>query len=1035
VARMTRRTRLSSVVVFAIALLLCGLVSASASARVAGAAAPAVTEAKPKVTVQPASVIVEEGQSAVFEAAASGVPAPTVQWEISTNGANSWSPVAGANEDRFTIASAKTSENGDDYRAVFSNSGGSATSKTVTLIVRNAPKVTLQPNNVTVEEGQHAVFEAAASGFPTPSTQWEVSIDGGSTWKKILPATSDQLTVTSTQASANGNEYRAAFSNLAGEAITRVVTLTVQRLPAVTHQPTSATVEAGQSAAFEAAASGFPTPTVQWEVSSDDGGSWSPVPGASEDRLAIASAQTSENGDEYRVVFSNSAGSTTTAVVTLTVRDVPVVTEQPVGLTIELGQSAVFEASASGFPSPTVQWEVSSNGGGSWSPIAGATADRLTIEDAQVSVNGDEYRAAFSNAAGKTFSEAATLTVATHHYRVLDWGQDSFGQLGVGSFAQHDTPVAAIGLNFVTAVAAGNRHSLALLSNDTVVAWGANASGQLGDDSESGSSVPVAVEDLTNVKAIAAGSDYSLALLEDGTVMAWGGNESGQLGDGTFADTELPVAVKGLTDVTAIAAGGEHSLALLSDGQVMAWGQDESGELGNGGDKNSDVPVAVKDLGGVTAIAAGGEHSLALLAGGTVMAWGDDEYGQLGNSSVEEREHEEIEVRRSEVPVAVEGLSGVTAVAAGQHDSLALLANQTVMAWGEDESGELGDGSIVRREETPVAVSGLAGVTAIAAGGEHSLALLANGSVATWGENKSGELGNGSSGAPSDTPVLVSDLAEVKGIAAGGAHDIVYSEPPPSITSVNPTSGPAAGGTSVKITGANLEGATSVAFGATSTTHFTIDSASTITATAPAGAIGTVDVTVTTPAGTSPTSASDRFTYLPPPSVKKVTAKSGPGDGGTMVTITGANLEGATSVSFGAISTSEITAISAKSITVVTPAGAGTVPVAVTTPGGTSAPSSKAQFEFTPLIEGIEPDSGPASGGTRVTISGAGFALGAGATTFKFGSKPAIEVDCTSATSCTVSAPAGKAGGVEVTAAVGKGKSSADPTEDRFTYE
>ncbi len=1020
----------------ALALLLVGMLSASASARVAGAASPAAESNKaPKVTKGPVNVTVEEGQSAVFEAAASGVPTPAVQWELSTNGGGTWGAVAGGSEDRLTIPNTKTSESGDEYRVTFSNVAGSVTTKGVTLSVQLAPAITKQPVNVTVEEGQPAVFEATASGFPTPSVQWEVSIDSGAIWKKILPATSDKLTVTATQPSANGNEYRAVFSNAAGEVTTRVVTLTVQKLPAITKQPTSVTVEAGQSASFEALASGFPTPTVQWELSTNGGGSWSQISGATEDRLPIASAQISENGDEYRAVFSNSAGSTDTAVVTLAVHDLPVVTQQPASVTIELGQNTTFETSATGFPTPTVQWEISSNGGGSWSAIAGATTDQLTLADVQASVNGDEYRAAFTNAAGKALSEAATLTVATHHYRVLDWGQDSFGQLGVGSFAQHDTPVAAIGLNFVTAVAAGMRHSLALLSNGTVVAWGAGASGQLGDNSEAGSSVPVAVEELKGVKAIAAGSNYSLALLENGTVMAWGGNESGQLGDGNFAGTELPVAVKGLTGVTAIAAGGEHNLALLSDGQVMAWGQNESGQLGNGDAKNSNVPVAVKDLSGVTAIAAGGEHSLALLSDGTVMAWGDDEYGQLGNSTVEESEHEEIEVRRSEVPVAVEGLSGVTAIAAGGHDSLALLANQTVMGWGENEYGELGDGSIVRRQETPAAVSGLSGVTAIAAGGMHSMALLGNGSVMTWGENKSGELGDGVMGEPSDTPVLVSDLAEVKGIAAGGAHDIVLSEPPPSVTSVNPTSGPEAGGISVKITGANLNGATSVAFGAHSATQFTIDSASTITATAPAGAAGTVDITVTTPAGTSGTSTSDHFTYLPPPSVKKLAAKSGPGDGGTTVTISGANLEGATSVTFGTVSTTDFTVVSAKAITVVTPAGAGTAPVSVTTPGGTSAASAKAVFEYTPLIEAIAPSSGPLAGGTRVTLSGAGFALGAGATTFKFGSKAATEVDCSSQTSCTVTAPAGKAGSVEVIAAVGKGKSPAVAADDRFTYE
>jgi hypothetical protein len=111
------------------------------------------------------------------------------------------------------------------------------------------------------------------------------------------------------------------------------------------------------------------------------------------------------------------------------------------------------------------------------------------------------------------------------------------------------------------------------------------------------------------------------------------------------------------------------------------------------------------------------------------------------------------------------------------------------------------------------------------------------------------------------------------------------------------------------------------------------------------------------------------------------------------------------------------------------------VEVTVTTPGGTSASSKHDQFEFKPAVEGLAPDRGSKAGGTSVTISGDGFAVGEGATTFKFGSKQATEVDCESTTSCTLVAPANKAGSVEVTAEVGKLKSPHNPPGDQFTYE
>ena len=449
------------------------------------------------------------------------------------------------------------------------------------------------------------------------------------------------------------------------------------------------------------------------------------------------------------------------------------------------------------------------------------------------------------------------------------------------------------------------------------------------------------------------------------------------------------------------------------------------------------MPVAVKDLTGASAIAAGGEYSLALLGEGTVMAWGADEYGQLGNSAVETRgggEEGEEEVRFSDVPVAVDGLSGVSAIAAGVRHSLALLEGGTVMAWGADESGELGDGSIVRSEEAPVAVSGLAGVAQISAGGEHSMALLANGTVMTWGEDKYGELGDGLAGEPSDVPVAVGALREAKSIAAGGSHDLALSEPIPTVTAISPTVGASEGGTTVKITGTNLEDVTAVHFGANSVAKFTIDSPTSITAVSPAGALGTVDVTVTVPAGTSPTGPADRFSYVSPPTVKKLSVKKGPGAGGTTVTITGTRFEEITSVRFGA-SEAEYTVTSPTSITAISPPEAGTANVTVTGPGGSSAAVKGDEFEFIPEIDGIVPDSGPASGGTSVTVTGAGFAVGVGTTTFKFKSKLATEVNCTSQTSCNIVTPEGKAGTIEVTAAVGKLKSATSSPGDRFTYE
>ena len=253
----------------------------------------------------------------------------------------------------------------------------------------------------------------------------------------------------------------------------------------------------------------------------------------------------------------------------------------------------------------------------------------------------------------------------------------------------------------------------------------------------------------------------------------------------------------------------------------------------------------------------------------------------------------------------------------------------------------------------------------------------------------------------------------------------------PIVAGVKPKEGPRTGGTSVAITGAHFLGAGSVRFGSLEAVTFTLQSATSIVAKSPPGS-GTVDVTVTTPEGTSGTSSVDQFRYLP--ALLEVSPTSGPVGGGTTVMIRGAGFIGTTAVEFGTTEVDGFTVNSESSITAISPAGpAGTVDVRVSGPEGTSPISSKDRFQFTPTITGLTPRTGPDAGGTSVIVNGSGFVPGTTATIFRFGTASATSVNCSSSTECTTVSPAHAKGTVAVKATVNKA-TSPKTSADQFTY-
>ena len=394
-------------------------------------------------------------------------------------------------------------------------------------------------------------------------------------------------------------------------------------------------------------------------------------------------------------------------------------------------------------------------------------------------------------------TDATAITAGDEHSCALHedstiscWGNDDDGRLGDGADTNFWVPVGVFGITDATAITAGERHSCALHQIGTVSCWGNNNSGQLGNRTGARSSVPMEVVGITDATAITAGRSHSCALHQDGTISCWGTNWNGELGNGTDTNSLVPVQVQGITDATAITAGGRHSCALHQDGTISCWGRNRDGQLGSRQstgdweDDNTDslVPVQVEGITDATAITTGHSHSCALREGGTISCWGANFRGQLGNGTN----------TSSSVPVLVERIADATAITAGHSHSCALHEGGTISCWGANNYGQLGNGQSTGDGEDdsadslmPVQVEGITDATAITTGHSHSCALREGGTISCWGDNNSGQLGNGTDAEFAEflipeefmaIPVEVTGIADATAITAGRERSCVLRQ-------------------------------------------------------------------------------------------------------------------------------------------------------------------------------------------------------------------------------------------------------------------
>lgn len=399
------------------------------------APAPAVTQTTtvtytinpgsgPSITSQPSNQTVCAGQNATYSVTAAGVTG--YQWQLSTTGCGgTFTNISGATSSSYTVTSVTTGQNGYAYRCILTGQCGTTTSACATLTVNTAPAITSQPSNISVCSGSAASFSVTATGSGI-GYQWQLSTDGGTTWNPIGGATSATYTIASTTVSQNGYRYRCVVTGTCPPAATSAAAiLTVNSSVTVTANPSNSTICEGTGTSFTAAASGTGL-NYQWEVSTNGGATWSNVTnggvysGATTPTLTLTNVPPALNGYRYRCFISSppcTPATTTSAL--LTVNTFPVITTQPTNVTIcEFGNPTFSVTATTGVGSLSYQWQISTNGGASWTNIAGATSSSYSQTNVPAGQNGYRFRVIVTAGCGSTTSNAVMLTVNT--YPVFD---------------------------------------------------------------------------------------------------------------------------------------------------------------------------------------------------------------------------------------------------------------------------------------------------------------------------------------------------------------------------------------------------------------------------------------------------------------------------------------------------------------------------------------------------------------------------------------------------------------------------------------
>lgn len=715
---------------------------------------PIVTTTAPIILTQPLSQSVNVGNNVSFSVSVSGTTPISYQWK--KNGVD----VAGANNSTFNLTNVQISD-GANYSVLVSNSIGNTLSNNAILNVVAPdvpvipPSISAQPNSQTVVQGQSANFNVVATGTAPFNYQWKKN------GTNILGANSASYSINITNAS-NSGQYTVTISNSSGSVTSNAAELIVQIPVSITSQPVPINGEVGGSASFSVFVNGTSPFTYQWRKNGN------PISGANTANYTINNIQTIDLGN-YSVVVSNPVNSVTSNAVSLTLESAPIITSQPIAVTVVEGAPATFTVTATGSNPLNYQWRKNGNN------ISGANLPTYTI-NATNAGNIGQYSVEVSNSMGSVVSNNAQLNVLSAPVIVT---QPQSFTINLGSPFTLSVVANSIqtlsyqwkknGVNIAGAILSQYNVNTAELNNaGFYTVQVSNSVGQV--TSEAAEVIVNAAPTITSQPVgvtVTAGSNTSLSVTatssqylnyqwqKEGTAIPEATNATLSLPNISVQDAgnynvlvsnnlgsvlsktvavnvNYPTLPAGLASFTTIDAGLTMFCGIAPEKYVYCWGSNTAG-LGDGVHTNSNEAIAVP-IYNAKAITVGGEHACALTETGEVYCWGNNNRGQLGTNVL----------LTSSTPVRVLNIPAAILITAGSRHSCAYTVSG-LYCWGDNIYGQLGIGTSNNYQTLPVKVNTSVGTPMdITAGNDHTCAIGTEAaSLYCWGASTYCQLGNG----------------------------------------------------------------------------------------------------------------------------------------------------------------------------------------------------------------------------------------------------------------------------------------------------